>query len=59
MNSKLIIIILIYVFNVQSANDIKIDFLKPLIGIFIIWFLYGQRVPIKDEQTNFFSVGLF
>jgi len=56
--SIIIIMILIRSFNVQSAMNIKIDFLKPLIGIFIIWFLYGQRAPIKDEQTNFFNVGV-
>ena len=41
--SAFIIIILKYIFEVQSAKDIKVDFLKPLIGIFIIWFLYGKH----------------
>jgi uncharacterized membrane protein YfcA len=35
--SGLIIIGLVQLFNVESANQIKVDFLKPLIGIFIIW----------------------
>ena len=55
--SAIIIIILIYVFNVQSANDIKVDFLKPLIGIFIIWFVFGKRPHIKNETPHFFGVG--
>ena len=37
--SALIILILITLFQVESAKEIKIDFIKPLIGIFIIWFL--------------------
>ncbi len=55
--SAIIIIILIYAFNVQSANDIKVDFLKPLIGIFIIWFVFGKRPHIKNETPHFFGVG--
>ena len=38
--SVIIILILIQLFNVSSANDIKVDMLKPLIGIFIIWYLF-------------------
>ena len=56
--STFIIMILIQGFNVQSAKDIKIDFLKPLIGLFILWFLYGQRPKIKNKQVHFFSVGI-
>ena len=55
--SALIILILIHTFDVQSAKDIKVDILKPLIGIFIIWFLFGRRPKIKDEQLHFFGVG--
>ena len=56
--SALIIIILIESFDVQSAKDIKVDILKPLIGIFIIWFLFGMRPKIKDKQPHFFVVGV-
>ena len=55
--SAFIIIILIQSFNVQSAKDIEVDILKPLIGIFIIWFLFGRRKQIKDKQPHFFGVG--
>ena len=56
--SALIIFLLITLFQVESAKDIKIDFLKPLIGVFIIWFLFGRRPKPKDDQPNFFGVGL-
>jgi len=56
--SSLIIIILIHFFQVESAKEIKIDFLKSLIGIFILWFLFGRRPQIKDKHTHFFIVGM-
>ena len=56
--SALIIFLLITLFQVESAKEIKIDFLKPLIGMFIIWFLFGRRPKPKDDQSNFFGVGL-
>mgnify|MGYP001379298481 CR=1 FL=1 len=56
--SAFIIIILKYIFEVQSAKDIKVDYLKPLIGIFIIWFLFGRRPQAKDEQSHFIGIGV-
>ena len=56
--ASLIIITLISFFQVESAKEIKIDFLKPLIGIFILWFLFGRRPQPKDDYPNFFGVGL-
>ena len=56
--AALIIITLISFFQVDSAKEIKIDFLKPLIGIFILWFLFGRRPQPKDDYPNFFGVGL-
>lgn len=56
--SALIIFILISLFQVESAKEIKVDFLKPLIGIFILWFLFGRRPKPKDDHPNFFGVGL-
>ena len=56
--SAFIIIILIQLFNVTSAQDIKVDILKPIIGLFIIWFLYGKRINVKTERPNFFPVGV-
>ena len=55
--SSLIIFTLISFFQVESAKEIKIDFLKPIIGIFILWFLYGKRHKVKIEQPHFFGVG--
>ena len=56
--SAFIIIIFIQIFDVTSAKDIKVDMLKPIIGIFIIWFLYGRRITITTEKHNFFPVGV-
>ena len=55
--SSLIILILIHFFQVESAKEIKINFLKPLIGIFILWFLFGKRHKVKTDQPHFFGVG--
>ena len=55
--SSIIIFSLISFFQVESATEIKIDFLKPLIGIFILWFLFGKQHGPKTDQPHFFSVG--
>ena len=55
--SSLIIFTLISFFQVESAKEIKIDFLKPLIGFFILWFLFGKRHRVKTDRPNFFSAG--
>lgn len=49
--SVAIIYLLIYYFQVSSASEIKIDFLKPLIGFYIIWFLYfrKKRKPVAEK----------
>ena len=49
---------LIQFFNVDSAKDIKVDLLKPLIGLFILWFLYGKKMYVKNENPNYFWVGV-
>lgn len=56
--SAIIIIILIQFYDIKSANEIKVDFLKPLIGVFILWFLYGKRLDVRSESPNFFKVGV-
>lgn len=56
--SAIIIFILISLFKVESAKDIKIDFLKPLIGIFILWFLFGRKPKPNDDKPHFFGVGI-
>ena len=55
--SSIIIFTLISFFQVESATEIKIDFFKPLIGIFILWFLFGKRHKIKTKHPHFFGVG--
>ena len=36
--------------NVDSANQIKFDYLKPIIGLYILWYLYLRGT--KKEQNN-------
>jgi len=56
--SIIIILMLINYFNVQSANEIKVEVLKPFIGVFIIWYLF-LKGPKKEKQTkSFVPVGL-
>ena len=53
----LIIFSLINYFNLNSASELKIDFLKPLIGIYIIWFLYLKKKRKIKSDTIFFLMG--
>ena len=55
--SGLIIVLLIQFYNVESANQIKVDFLKPIIGIFIIWYLFLRGSKKKKESASFIKVG--
>lgn len=56
--SIIIILMLINYFDVQSANEIKVEVLKPFIGAFIIWYLF-LKGPKKEKQTkSFVPVGL-
>ena len=53
-----LIYLLITLFEVKSANQIKVDFLKPLIGFFILWYLYLK--PYKKEGgLHPLKLGLF
>ena len=55
--SVLIIIFAISIFQVSSADQIKTDFLKPLIGIFILWYLL-IKIPKRDTGIiRFYLVG--
>ena len=54
----LIIFGLINYFNLNSASELKIDFLKPLIGIYIIWFLYLKNKRKIKSDTIFFLMGI-
>jgi len=55
--SAIIIFLLIKIFEVSSASDIKVDFLKPLIGIFIIWYLFLKGPKKEKESKSFIKVG--
>ena len=56
--SIIIIIMLINYFNVGSANEIKVEVLKPFIGFFIVWYLF-LKGPKKERKINsFVPVGL-
>ncbi|MDP6570966.1 MAG: sulfite exporter TauE/SafE family protein [Candidatus Marinimicrobia bacterium] len=48
---------LIHFFNLNSAAELKVDFLKALIGVFILWFLFGKRHRVTTESPRFFGVG--
>jgi uncharacterized membrane protein YfcA len=52
-----IIMALIKIYKVESANQISFDYLKPLIGTYILWFVYLRK---KDgiKKHNFFNVGI-
>lgn len=51
--SMIIIIMLVHYFNVQSANEIKVEVLKPFIGLFIVWYLF-LKGPKKERIVNSF-----
>tara|TARA_Y100000590_G_scaffold466257_1_gene641014 strand:+ start:1458 stop:2204 length:747 start_codon:yes stop_codon:yes gene_type:complete len=55
--SAFIIFLLIKFFEVSSANEIKVDFLKPIIGIFIIWYLFLKGKTKEKDSKSFIKVG--
>ena len=55
--SALIILFLINYFEVNSANEIKIDILKPIIGCFILWYLYIKKPGSNKKIKTFIPVG--
>ena len=55
--SSLIILLLINIYQVSSANEIKTDFLKPLVGIFIIWYLFIKKKTSNKKNKTFYFVG--
>ena len=55
--SSFIILFLVKYFNVNSANEIKVDFLKPLIGLFIIWYLFIKGPKKSKDNKSFYFVG--
>jgi uncharacterized membrane protein YfcA len=55
--SALIIFLLTKFYGVNSANEIKIDFLKPIIGVFIIWYLFLKKENKDKKSNSFIKVG--
>ena len=55
--SGLIIYILIQIYDVDSASQIKVDFLKPIIGVFIIWYLFLKKPKKERKKVSFLRVG--
>ena len=52
--AALIVFGLIQYFDITSASEFKIDFLKPLIGIYILWFLYLRKKTKITSDSLFF-----
>ena len=55
--AALIVFGLIQYFDITSASQFKIDFLKPLIGIYILWFLYLRKKTKLRSDSLFFWMG--
>tara|TARA_B100000700_G_C14773459_1_gene727813 strand:+ start:93 stop:857 length:765 start_codon:yes stop_codon:yes gene_type:complete len=55
--SILIIIFILQIFEKQSANQIQAEFLKPLIGIFIVWYLFFKKSKKEKKIGSFTKVG--
>ena len=53
--SAIIVYSIMIYYDVSLANQIKLDFLKPIIGIYIIWYLYlkGQK---KEQKNKLFII---
>ena len=55
--SAVIIFLLIQFYGVYSAADIKVEFLKPIIGVFIIWYLFLKKTKKEKISKSFIRVG--
>ena len=55
--AALIVFGLIQYFDITSASEFKVDFLKPLIGIYILWFLYLRKKTKLTSDRLFFWMG--
>ena len=55
--AALIVFGLIQYFDITSASEFKVDFLKPLIGIYILWFLYLRKKTKLTSDSLFFWMG--
>tara|TARA_Y100001968_G_scaffold132619_1_gene121043 strand:+ start:3852 stop:4538 length:687 start_codon:yes stop_codon:yes gene_type:complete len=55
--STIIISILIKYYNVDNNNQIKLELLKPIIGLFIIWNLFLKGTKKRKKTNSFIPVG--
>tara|TARA_Y100000768_G_C23923965_1_gene656471 strand:- start:6 stop:776 length:771 start_codon:yes stop_codon:yes gene_type:complete len=55
--SGVIIFLLVQFYEVKSASDIKVDFLKPIIGVFILWYLFLKGPKKEKDNQSFIKVG--
>jgi len=55
--SAFIILVVIKFYEVSLASEIKVDFLKPIIGIFIVWYLFLKKSKKEKESKSFVEVG--
>ena len=55
--SALMIVGLMQWIGVESASEIKIDFLKPLIGVYILWFLFLRKKGKPVAENAFVWMG--
>ena len=46
---------LMHFYSVSSANQIKFDYSKPIIGLYILWYLY-LRGPKKERKNKLFII---
>ena len=44
-------------YEVDSANQIKFDYLKPIIGLYILWYLYLKGAKKEQKNKLFIIVG--
>ena len=55
--SGILVFLLVQFYEVESAREIKVDFLKPIIGFFIIWYLFLKGPKKEKEGVSFIKVG--
>ena len=47
-----------HLYEVNSANKINFDYLKPIIGFYILWYLYLKGVKKEQKNKLFIIVGV-
>ena len=55
--SVIIVYALMQYYGVDSANQIKFDYLKPIIGLYILWYLYLKGAKKEQKNKLFIIVG--